>query len=592
MTYKQEDMPMTEDGIVPDIIVNPNGIPKRMSIGQLIECAFSKVGALKGLQLDGTPYRKTEVSDIIPILESMGFKGSGSEVLYNGKTGEQLTSNIFIGPTFYYRLKHLVQDKIHCLDYETEILTKEGWKKHNELTMNDYIATLKDDKLVYEKPLHIYDYPDHIGNIYNIKNQSIDLKVTDGHRMWVSKCQTRKKIWSSYGFEYSKDLIGKYRKYKKDALWENDEYIFVLPSYEFTDKTNKTTIYNKKSYNMDDFLTFFGIWFAEGWATGNEDTGNITLSVNKQRVKDALFKALDNMDIKYRYSSKDEKLYINKSERQLYVYMKKLSVGAPNKKLPEWVFELSKLQSQKLIYSMQLGDGCFNKNGTSVYYTSSINLANQIQHLCLHAGWTSIISEHIEKNKNHTYINGREIINKHIIWRCSIIKTKLTPSVNHSHVKKQNVQVEYIEENVKCPVWCVNVSSEVFYVRRNGKSCWTGNSRSSGPYQLLTMQPAEGRSRDGGLRVGEMERDALISHGVVGFLKERMFDCSDKYFIWVDKETGMISPVNPAKKKYVSLYSNNTTRFAKVQIPYASKLLFQELMALGIVPHIQTSNKV
>jgi DNA-directed RNA polymerase II subunit RPB2 len=230
MTYKQEDMPMTEDGIVPDIIVNPNGIPKRMSIGQLIECAFSKVGALKGLQLDGTPYRKTEVMDIIPVLENLGFKGSGSEVLYNGKTGEQLASDIFIGPTFYYRLKHLVQDKIH--------------------------------------------------------------------------------------------------------------------------------------------------------------------------------------------------------------------------------------------------------------------------------------------------------------------------------------------------------------------------SRASGPYQLLTKQPAEGRSRDGGLRVGEMERDALISHGVVGFLKERMFDCSDKYYVWVDKETGMISPVNPAKKKYVSLYSNNTTKFAKVQIPHASKLLFQELMSLGIVPRIFTSSKV
>ena len=146
--------------------------------------------------------------------------------------------------------------------------------------------------------------------------------------------------------------------------------------------------------------------------------------------------------------------------------------------------------------------------------------------------------------------------------------------------------------NIKCPVWCVNVPSEVFYVRRNGKTCWTGNSRASGPYQLLTKQPAEGRSRDGGLRVGEMERDALISHGVVGFLKERMFDCSDKYYVWVDKETGMISPVNPAKKKYVSLYSNNTTQFAKVQIPHASKLLFQELMSLGIVPRIFTSSKV
>ena len=436
MTYKQEDMPMTEDGIVPDIIVNPNGIPKRMSIGQLIECAFSKVGALKGLQLDGTPYRKTEVTDIIPVLENLGFKGSGSEVLYNGKTGEQLTSDIFIGPTFYYRLKHLVQDKIHCLDYQTEILTKEGWKKHNELTMEDKIATLKDDKLVYEKPLHIYDYPDHVGNIYNIKNQSIDLKVTDGHRNWVSNDNI------NYDFVYAKDIIGKTMYYKKDAIYEEENLV------EIQNKINSIT------------------------------------------------------------------------------------------------------------------------NNKSNFTTNSEEIADELQQLCLHANWSATI--HKENN----------------IYNVSIQKNleDLRPLFNHNDI--------IIEENIKCPVWCVNVPNEVFYVRRNGKACWTGNSRASGPYQLLTKQPAEGRSRDGGLRVGEMERDALISHGVVGFLKERMFDCSDKYYVWVDKETGMISPVNPAKKKYVSLYSNNTTQFAKVQIPHASKLLFQELMSLGIVPRIFTSSKV
>ena len=588
MTYKQEDMPYTKDGIVPDIIMNPNAIPKRMTIAQFIECVFGKVGTLSGCEMDSTPFRKVNVEEISPILESMGYSGAGSEVLYNGKTGEQIKANIFIGPTFYYRLKHLVEDKIHCLDYETEILTKNGWKKHNELKMNDEIATLKNDELVYEKPIKIYDYPDHEGNMYHIKNQSIDLKVTEGHRMWVSKVQTRKKVWSEFDFELSKDLIGKHRRYKKDAIWNKDDYTFTLPSYEFIDKNNNKTVYNDKKMNMKDFLSFFGIWYAEGWATGNEHTGMVTISVNKQRVKNVLFKALENMDIKFRYSKNEEKLYINQSERQLYVYMKVLSVGAPNKKLPDWVFNLSKDQTQHLIYSMQLGDGCFNKNGTSLYYTSSIELANQIQQLCLHAGWTSLISKHYDKDQNTVYIKEREIVNKHDIWRCSIIKKKLNPSVNHGHSKKQNIQEEIVEENVKCPVWCVNVPSEVFYVRRNGKTCWTGNSRATGPYQLLTMQPAEGRSRDGGLRCGEMERDCLLSHGAVQFLKERTFDCSDKYYIWIDKETGMISPVNPEKNIYKSLYSDNQTRFSKVQIPYGSKLFIQELQSMHINPRIFT----
>ncbi len=226
MTYKQEDMPYTKDGIVPDIIMNPNAIPKRMTIAQFIECVFGKVGTLSGCEMDSTPFRKVNVEEISPILESMGYSGAGSEVLYNGKTGEQIKANIFIGPTFYYRLKHLVEDKIH--------------------------------------------------------------------------------------------------------------------------------------------------------------------------------------------------------------------------------------------------------------------------------------------------------------------------------------------------------------------------SRATGPYQLLTMQPAEGRSRDGGLRCGEMERDCLLSHGAVQFLKERTFDCSDKYYIWIDKETGMISPVNPEKNIYKSLYSNNQTRFSKVQIPYGSKLFIQELQSMHINPRIFT----
>jgi DNA-directed RNA polymerase II subunit RPB2 len=112
------------------------------------------------------------------------------------------------------------------------------------------------------------------------------------------------------------------------------------------------------------------------------------------------------------------------------------------------------------------------------------------------------------------------------------------------------------------------------------------HSRAQGPYQLLTRQATEGRSRGGGLKLGEMERDALISHGTSQFLKERFFDYSDKFYIWIDNETGMISPVNPDKGIYKSLYSENTTRFTKIQIPYASKLLVQELMAMHIVPRI------
>lgn len=87
-----------------------------------------------------------------------------------------------------------------------------------------------------------------------------------------------------------------------------------------------------------------------------------------------------------------------------------------------------------------------------------------------------------------------------------------------------------------------------------------------------------------------MERDAMLSHGTVQFLKERLFDVSDKYFVTLCKETGMIAAVNKEKGIYRSLYSKNNTDFVRVQIPYASKLLLQELYTMGITVKMKTES--
>lgn len=113
MTYRQEDMPFTREGITPDIIVNPHAVPSRMTIGHLIECLSSKVGCIKGSIADGTPFTEMRVEDITSELHNLGYQRHGNEVLYNPHTGEKLEANIFFGPTYYQRLKHMVDDKIH-----------------------------------------------------------------------------------------------------------------------------------------------------------------------------------------------------------------------------------------------------------------------------------------------------------------------------------------------------------------------------------------------------------------------------------------------------------------------------------------------
>jgi len=111
--YNQEDMPCSEDGIVPDIIVNPHAVPSRMTIAQLIECILGKTCSILGYEGDGTGFNNTDISDLIRILESNGYDGSGNEILYNGITGDQMHTSIFMGPTYYQRLKHMAGDKVH-----------------------------------------------------------------------------------------------------------------------------------------------------------------------------------------------------------------------------------------------------------------------------------------------------------------------------------------------------------------------------------------------------------------------------------------------------------------------------------------------
>ena len=107
------DMPYTKDGLRPDLILNPHAIPSRMTIGQLKETILGKVLLELGLFGDGTSFGDLDVKTIIAELQRVGYESYGNEIMYNGMTGEQMESSIFIGPVFYQRLKHMVNDKMH-----------------------------------------------------------------------------------------------------------------------------------------------------------------------------------------------------------------------------------------------------------------------------------------------------------------------------------------------------------------------------------------------------------------------------------------------------------------------------------------------
>jgi len=108
------DMPYTEEGIVPDIVLNPHAIPSRMTVGQLLENIAGKLGALEARYVDGTPFYKEDIDNIRIELLKHGYEPNAREIMYDGRTGRIIEKPITIGVTFYQRLYHMVADKMHA----------------------------------------------------------------------------------------------------------------------------------------------------------------------------------------------------------------------------------------------------------------------------------------------------------------------------------------------------------------------------------------------------------------------------------------------------------------------------------------------
>lgn len=140
LILKPQDMPYSEvDGIIPDIIMNPHAFPSRMTINQLVEMLKGKACATNWEIGDSTPFfdEKNIVDKISETLVSQGFQSQGDHVMINGQTGERMVGKVFMGPAYYQRLKHMVDDKKHS--------RSKG--PHNQLTRQPVEGRMRDGGL-------------------------------------------------------------------------------------------------------------------------------------------------------------------------------------------------------------------------------------------------------------------------------------------------------------------------------------------------------------------------------------------------------------------------------------------------------------
>jgi hypothetical protein len=371
-----------------------------------------------------------------------------------------------------------------------EVLTTNGWKSLEEITLKDKVAILDNDNVVYENPTETYCY-DYDGKIYELKSQQVEMSVTYNHRMWVKKRYGKGSNYKEdFEFITAEKCFGKRLKYKKNINnFEPDEWIgdkFIIPSYKS---------YKEKAVSFDDWLVFFGIWIAEGWVNNN----NVEIAANKHRAQKPYEIAVTNMGFtiiknKKAENKNDDNIIIrlngDKVEKglcnwkindaQLVNYMEQFSHGSVNKFLPDWVWHLNKDQCRLLLTSLELGDGYTNPTNTRMYYTSSKRLCDDISRLALHAGYSSYCRVPEGRKAGNTFVmkDGRTITSTEDNWVITIIKTKVEPEINHGHKKRQNGQSEeWIDYKGK--VYCLSVRTGVFLCRQNGKPVWSGNSRAA-----------------------------------------------------------------------------------------------------------------
>ena len=597
---------------------------------------------------------------------------------YTGRNGEGC--NFAKSRVRIYR-KPVIGDKF-CIKETAFVMTNKGWVMFCDLDLSVHkVATLKDNGILdYVTPTRKYEYDCNKEELYAVTNKQVRMVCTMNHKVYVK----RKKA-STYGFIDAKDVMGKEVSYKKNAINPQNGLALIYCG--------------EQSYNPQPLLRLLGCYIRGG---SYETDG---------KVKRICFSRLINLDYNNQVIDSLTELNVN-----FYITTEYIVVGGDTYKdlvyyfanirfqtLPIEVWDLSQSQCRILLNAII-------DPKTNSYINSSRKFTDDIQRLCLHAGWSAslfyvteskLIEVQVEKYRNEPKVNDRnffgcrkyckegtveytgkvgciEVPDTHLfyykdsttsppVWtgnssrhgqkgtvgnilpeaNMPFTKDGLKPDlIINPHAIPSRMTIAHLKETLlgkvlvelgmfgdgtafgNLDVYTIanelqkcgyeSYGNEVLYDGQTGRQLETSifigpvfyqrlkhmvndkeHSRSIGPVVNLTRQPAEGRSRDGGFRIGEMERDVMIAHGMSKFCRERMYDVADKYSLHVCKKCGMIATFNNGDKGIMRSKQgftvhkcktcDNVTDFSYVEVPYAFKLMAQELQTINVVPRLITT---
>jgi len=340
-----------------------------------------------------------------------------------------------------------------CYDSETEVLTSNGWKYWEDVTYNDELATLnKKSQIEYHKPSKLINYH-HNGRMFRVEGKGVDLLVTPDHKMYTCITTTkdgRKK--ENFDFIQASDINNKSHAYFKGGglAWD--------PSSEFIDD------------NCWDTSKFALLGFTIGDGTVYNDSCSIRFNIRLER-KISYLKRLAQL-CGYEFKENKYNFVVNVSDSFIELF-RQIYDEDGNKIIPQKLFKLLPKDSLFALYDGLLqSDGSFSNNGGAVYDTTSEVLAGQFQQLCLHIGLAANISQ--AECYTEDYRSNSSSMGNNRLYRIHVIRDKyLKPEFNKFDKHKSKT---YWVDDWDGEVYCAEVPNHTLYVRRNGKTVWSGNS--------------------------------------------------------------------------------------------------------------------
>jgi len=348
-----------------------------------------------------------------------------------------------------------------CYSSDTEVLTDNGWIKFKSLTSDNLIASLNKEtkNIEYNKPIKLFKYK-YSGKMYRVNTKDIDLLVTPNHNLYIGKKNDHKA--TDYKLiradeAYSDFNIHRDYNYRLSGNWSGTTAdSFNIPNSNI-------------SFNMNEWLDFYGFWLAKGCAYQYKQkkiyTSNV-VSISDQnhnlllRYQEILSNSGIKSSIKSKISASKEIIYELRSyNKNLYNYLSKFG-KAKDKYIEKEFKSLSKNQLNIIIESMLLGN---NNSIKSVISTTSRKLADDLSELSIKTGRNGSI------HKIEFYdINGKKIKRNYNLLQVNIESSNLETYVTYNNVSK---------ENYDGYVYCAEVDNNVICVRRNEKYVWCGNSK-------------------------------------------------------------------------------------------------------------------